>query len=326
MAMLVNRGVPERAEGGSVLTIGNFDGVHLGHKALLARLTKKARELNLPAVVVTFEPHPREFFAPDSAPARLSALREKLNLLAECGVDRVHIIQFNRRWAAITPEAFIQDILVKGLGVRHVVIGDDFRFGSGRGGDYHMLEAAGRDLGFGVEAMHTVEVRDDRASSSAVRDALQSGDLEHAADLLGRPYCIAGRVIHGDKIGRKLGCHTANIALKRRKVPLSGVFTVTVTGERLGGAGKEWPGVANVGTRPTVDGRGRTSLEVHLLDFDGELYQAHLTVNFLHRLRGEMKFDGLEALKQAIAKDVRDAKSYFEDLNAKTQRRKGTQS
>lgn len=319
--MLVFRGIPEQATGASALTIGNFDGVHRGHKALLERLTARARELGVPAAVLTFEPHPREFFAPDSAPARLSALREKLALLEACGVDRVHIIQFNRRWAGVSPEQFVNDVLVRGMGVRHMVIGDDFRFGSGRGGDFAMLERVGRELGFGVEAMHTVAVREERASSSAVRDALLAGDLEHAADLLGRPYCIAGRVIHGDKIGRQLGCHTANIALKRRKVPLEGVYTVTVSGQHLEGVdgGKiEWPAVASVGTRPTVDGRGKTALEVHLFDFEGELYQAHLTVNFLHKLRDQVKFDCLDALRLAIEHDVAAAKSYFQNLQPLT--------
>jgi riboflavin kinase/FMN adenylyltransferase len=324
--MLVFRGVPEQADGASVLTIGNFDGVHRGHKALLERLTARARELGVPAAVLTFEPHPREFFAPDSAPARLSALREKLALLEGCGVDRVYVIRFNRRWAALPPEQFVASVLVRGMGVKYVVIGDDFRFGNGRGGDFAMLQKAGLEQGFGVEAMHTVEVREERASSSAVRDALLAGNLEHAADLLGRAYCIAGRVIHGDKIGRQLGYHTANIALKRRRVPLEGVYTVTVTGQGLGDGKTEWPGVASVGTRPTVDGRGKMVLEVHLFDFDGELYQAHLTVNFLHKLRDQVKFNGLDALREAIGRDVAEAKGYFEklesqNLTAKAQRR-----
>ncbi len=305
--MLVFRGVPKQADQASVLTIGNFDGVHRGHQALLDRLITRARRLDLPATVLTFEPLPREFFAPDSSPARLSALREKLALLEACGVDRVHVCRFNRRWAALSAQEFIDTVLVQGLAVRHLLIGDDFRFGAGRAGDFALLQEAGAAGGFGVEAMHTVAVRDERASSSAVRDALMAGDLEHAADLLGRPYCIAGRVIHGDKIGRKLGCPTANIALKRRVVPLAGVFTVTVSGNGL----RDAMGVASVGTRPTVDGRGRVALEVHLLDCNADLYGAHLTVNFLHKLRDQVKYESLEALQVQIARDVQDAKNYF---------------
>ncbi len=314
--MLVFRGIPVQADALSVLTIGNFDGVHLGHQALLARLVVCAKEKGAVATVVTFEPHPREFFAPEAAPARLSAMREKLSLLESCGVERVHVVRFNQAWAALSPEQFVDRILVRGLGVRHVVIGDDFRFGSGRGGDFAMLQRSGERYGFTVEAMHTVAVREERASSSAVREALLRGDLEHAADLLGRPYCIAGRVIHGDKIGRQLGYHTANIALKRRKVPLEGVFTVTVSGQGVGDGQEAWPGVASVGSRPTVDGRGKMVLEVHLFDFAGELYQSHLTVNFLHKLRDQLKFNGLDALRAAIAQDVAQAQQYFSHLKA----------
>lgn len=305
--MLVFRGVPKQADQASVLTIGNFDGVHRGHQALLDRLVVTARRLDLPATVLTFEPLPREFFAPESSPARLSALREKLALLEACGVDRVHVCRFNRRWAALSAQEFIDSVLVRGLAVRHLLIGDDFRFGAGRVGDFALLQQAGAANGFGVEAMHTVAVREERASSSAVRDALMAGDLEHGADLLGRPYCIAGRVIHGDKIGRKLGCPTANIALKRRVVPLAGVFTVTVSGNGL----RDAMGVASVGTRPTVDGRGRVALEVHLLDWNADLYGAHLTVNFLHKLRDQVIYESLEALQVQIARDVQDAKNYF---------------
>ena len=319
--MLVFRGVPEQADQASVLTIGNFDGVHRGHQALLERLIATARRLGLPATVLTFEPHPREFFAPESAPARLTALREKLALLESCGVDRVHVCRFNRHWAALSAQDFIGKVLVRGLEVRHLLIGDDFRFGTGRGGDFAMLQQAGTSAGFSVESMHTVAVRDERASSSAVRDALMAGDLEHAADLLGRPYCIAGRVIHGDKIGRQLGCPTANIALKRRVVPLAGVFTVTVSGKGLASL----PAVASVGTRPTVDGRGRVALEAHLLDWNADLYGAHLTVNFLHKLRDQVKYESLDALQAQIARDVQDARDYFQRLTAKAQRREGTQ-
>lgn len=313
--MLLFRGVPEQTSVATVLTIGNFDGVHRGHQALLERLLGQARRLGLPATVLTFEPHPREYFeclrhpetGLDGVPARLSALREKLSLLEICGVDRVHVCRFNERLAALTADEFIETILVRGLGVKHLIIGDDFRFGAGRKGDFALLHAAGECYGFTVEAMHTVAVRQERASSSAVREALLTGDLERAANLLGRPYRIAGRVIHGDKIGRTLGCPTANIALKRRRVPLEGVFTCTVSGADL----SDSPAVASVGTRPTVDGRGRVALEVHLLDYNADLYGAHLEVHFLHKLRDQVKYSSLDALMEQIRRDVADTRGYF---------------
>lgn len=305
--MLVFRGIPERAPISTVLTIGNFDGVHLGHQALLQRLTAYARKVALPAAVLTFEPHPREYFAPDSAPARLSSLREKLVLLQGYGVDQVYVCRFNAGFAALTAEQFIERILVRGLSVRHLIIGDDFRFGKGRGGDFAMLRAAGREYRFGLDAMHTVSLGDERMSSSAVRDCLEAGDLEHAARLLGRPYCIAGRVLHGDKIGRQLGFATANIQLKRFRVALSGVFAVTVDG--IGETRRQ--GVASLGVRPTINSAGKPTLEVHLFDFDADIYGAHLTVNFLHKLRDEKKYDSLDALKAQIARDVEAAKGYF---------------
>ena len=211
--MLVSRGDAERAPTASVLTIGNFDGIHLGHQALLRLLTTKAQSLGLPAVVLTFEPHPREYFAPAQAPARLASLREKLLLLDAAGVDATRIVRFNARLAAFTAEQFIEDVLVNSLRVRHLIIGDDFRFGAGRKGDFAMLQAAGEKYGFGVEAMPTHADAGERVSSSAVRAALAAGQLDRAASLLGRPYSIAGRVVHGDKIGRTLGFPTANIQL-----------------------------------------------------------------------------------------------------------------
>lgn len=302
------RGVPRLATTSSVLTIGNFDGVHHGHRALLARLTGKARELALPATVLTFEPHPRELFAPDQAPARLSSLREKLQLLEDCGVDRAHVCRFNRRLAAIEAPEFIEAILVRGLGVRHLLIGDDFRFGKARSGDFAMLQRAGQERGFGVEAMHTVDLHGERVSSSAVREALAEGDLEHAARLLARPYGIAGRVIHGGKIGRTLGFPTANLAIKHKRLPLSGVFAVEVSGidER------PLPGAASLGVRPTLAEGLKPVLEVHLLDFDRDIYGTHVTVNFLHKLRDEERYETLDALKAQIARDVANVRNYFE--------------
>jgi len=309
--MQVHRGIPEQADTAAVLTIGNFDGVHRGHRALLARLTKLAKQAGLPAAVMTFEPNPREFFAPQSAPARLASLREKLQLLAECGVDQAYVCAFNKRFAALTADAFVERIVL-GLGVRHLMIGDDFRFGKGRSGDFALLQQAGKEHGFGVEAMETLVHEGERVSSSAVREALDAGDLEHAERLLGRPYCISGRVIHGDKLGRKLGYATANIQLKRLKAPLSGIFVVTVDGI----AGRPLEGVASLGVRPTVSSSGRPTLEVYIFDYQGDLYRAHLRVNFLHKLRDEAKFDSLEALTAQIARDVADAKAHHAALHA----------
>ena len=291
---------------------GNFDGVHRGHRALLARLTALARQAGLPSVVMTFEPNPREFFAPQSAPARLSSLREKLQLLAECGVDRAHVCAFDARFAALSADEFVERI-VHGLGVRHLIIGDDFRFGKDRKGDFALLQQAGRAHGFGVEAMPTLVYAGERVSSSAVREALEAGELEHAERLLGRPYCISGRVIHGQKLGRRLGYATANIQLKRLRAPLSGIFVVTVDG--IGG--RQYEGVASLGLRPTVSATGKPTLEVYIFDYAGDLYRAHLRVNFLHKLRDEAKFDSFEALTAQIARDVAEAKAHHAALQAR---------
>ena len=305
--MQVFRTVPERATTSAVLAIGNFDGVHLGHRALLSRLTAKAQELGLPAAVMTFEPHPREIFTPDQAPARLTSLREKLGLLADCGVERAYILHFSRKLAHLTAAEFIEHTLVHGLAVRHVIIGDDFRFGRGRAGDFDMLRRAGQVHGFGVEAMHTVDIDGERVSSSAVREALAAGDLEHGARLLGRPYRISGRVVHGDKVGRRLGFPTANIQLKRKRLPLTGIFAVTVSG--LGG--EPLPGAASLGVRPTLGSGLKPVLEVYIFDFAREIYGAHLTVHFLHKLRDEARFESLDALRDQIARDVENTKCYF---------------
>lgn len=309
--MLVFRKIPETASTPTVLTIGNFDGLHLGHRAMMERLVAKARELGLPPSVMTFEPHPREVFAPEQAPARLTSMREKLNLLESCGVERTYVCRFDRKLASLSADDFIGQLLVRGLAVRHVFIGDDFRFGKGRSGDFAALEAAGRQYGFGCEAMPTVEVDGERVSSSAVRDALAAGDLEHAARLLGRPYVIAGRVVHGDKIGRKYGFPTANIQLKRKRMPLTGVFAVTVSGLDQ----RQLPGAANLGVRPTLAYGLKPVLEVHLFDFDRDVYGSHVTVHFLHKLREERKFASLDELKTQIARDVADTRDYFAGLS-----------
>ena len=305
--MQVFRGIPERAEHGCVLTIGNFDGVHRGHQALLAQLRAKSEATGLPAALLTFEPHPREYFAHEDRPRRLTSLREKILLLKDQGVDRLYIGRFNQKLAGLTAEAFIEDVLVHGLGVRHLLIGDDFCFGKGRKGNFAMLQAAGDKIGFGVESMHTFRHEDERVSSSAVRAALAEGDMPHAARLLGRPYSISGRVMHGDKIGRTIGFPTANIQLKHRSPPLMGIYTVSVDGL----ADHPWPGVASVGVRPTINDAGRPTLEVHLFDWDTDCYDAHLRVNFLKKQRDEERYDSLDALTAQIARDAEEARAYF---------------
>ena len=314
--MLVFRSVPERAATPTVLTIGNYDGLHLGHRAMLERLTARARERGLPTAVMTFEPHPRELLAPDQAPARLTSLREKLLLLEGCGVERAYVLHFTRQLAGLTAEQFIGDVLVRGLDAKHLVVGDDFRFGKGRAGDFAMLEREGARRGFGVEAMHTVEVDGERVSSSAVREALAGGHLEHAGRLLGRPYSISGRVIHGLKVGRRLGFPTANVQLKRKRVALSGVFAVTVSGIDK----RHLPGAASLGVRPTLAQGLKPMLEVHLLDFDRNLYGSHVTVHFLHKLRDEAKYESMDALRAQIDRDVAETALYF---TAEAQRRGG---
>ena len=309
--MRVFRGFHRPAAFATVLTLGNFDGMHRGHRALLARLLEKSSALAATAAAVTFEPHPREFFTPDSAPARLSTLREKLEAFAAAGVEAVYVTPFTTAFAALSAEAFVEERLCRNLKARHVIVGDDFRFGAGRLGDFAYLKAAGRALGFGVEAMPTVTLSGERISSSAVRAALAAGELAKAADFLGRPYAIAGQVVHGQKLGRQLGFATANIRIRHNPLPMQGVFVVTVSSMD----GQSFPGVANLGLRPTLNPDGvrvmRPLLEAHLLDFSGNLYGTHLNIAFLHKLRDEMPFPHLDALKTQIAADVRAARDFF---------------
>ena len=292
---------------GCVVTIGNFDGVHRGHQAVLARLFERADELQVPSCVVIFEPQPREFFAPDTAPVRLSRLRDKVELLAAAGVDRVLCLAFNQRLRELSAEAFVRAVLVDGLGVEHLEIGDDFRFGCDRSGDFAFLQQAGQTFGFTVEEAATVELGGARVSSTRVRQALQVADFAVAEHLLGRPYAIAGRVVQGQQLGRQLGTPTANVQLKRHRVPLSGVFLVSV---ELDGVVR--PGVANIGVRPSVKTDGFAHLEVHLLDFAGDLYDRRIVVVFHHKLRDEQRFASLEALKSAIAADVVAARAFWQ--------------
>lgn len=320
--MLVHRGYAQRAPSATVLTIGNFDGVHLGHRALLARLTAAANAEGLPATVLTFEPHPREFFSPASAPPRLSTLREKLELIADDGVQLAYVCHFNARFAALSADQFIEQVLVDALRVRHLIIGDDFRFGAKRTGDFALLREAGEHFGFRVEAMDSVMLEGERASSSAVRQALQNGQLEHAARLLGRPYSIDGRVVRGNQLGRQIGWPTANILTKHDRSPLLGVFTVEVHG--LPGGPRQ--GVASLGFRPSVNPVTKPLLEVHLFDFAEDIYGAHLNVRFLHKLRDELNFSSLDALKAQIAADVEEGKRYFRHQDSKSSPIPGTLS
>ncbi len=291
---------------GCAATIGNFDGVHRGHQAILARLRERARELGVPSCVVIFEPQPREYFSPQTAPARLARLRDKVQLLADEQVDLVLCLAFNKRLSQLSASEFVDTILIDGLGVKHLEVGDDFRFGCDRAGDFDFLTQAGSLQGFTVEAAQTVELDGERVSSTQVRKALAAADFERAEQLLGRPFCIEGRVLHGQKLARQLGWPTANVQLKRRRVPLTGVYLVSVDID-----GKTWPGVANIGVRPTVAGDGSAHLEVHLLDFAGDLYGRHLTVAFHHKLRDEQRFASLEALKSAIDADVAAARAHW---------------
>ncbi|MEO8674451.1 MAG: bifunctional riboflavin kinase/FAD synthetase [Casimicrobiaceae bacterium] len=302
--MRLIRGLPSSADEPVALTIGNFDGVHRGHQAMLSRLIEAAEDLALPSAVLTFDPHPREFFAPGSAPPRVSSLRSKLEAFAEHGVARTFVARFDQRLAALTPDSFIEDVLVRRLGVRWVLVGEDFRFGKGRAGDIVTLRAAAKT--FSVEAMRTVSVDNERASSTTVRHALASGNLEHAAAMLGRPFMIAGRVAHGAKLGRTLGFPTANILLKRMPA-VSGVFAVRVHGV------DDVPlrGVASVGVRPTIDDKGDPLLEVFIFDFDRDIYGRRVEVEFLHKLRDEERLPDLDTLKRRIRGDVAAAKAYF---------------
>jgi len=290
------------------VTIGNFDGLHLGHQAMLARLQDVARTRGLPSCVLSFEPHPREFFTPEQAPARLSSLREKAECLQQLGIDRLHVFRFDRAFSALTAEAFIEQVLGRTLQARYVLVGDDFRYGAKRAGDFALLESLGQPLGFDAEFLPTVEIAGERASSTAVRNALAAGQLEHAARLLGRPYSISGRVVHGDKLGRDIGFPTANIQLRHNRPPLMGIFAVELHG--LNGA--PLAGVASLGKRPTVKSPDAVPvLEVHLFDFNADIYGRRVRVSFLHKLRDEEKYPDLDSLVAQIKRDVDNAKHYL---------------
>jgi riboflavin kinase/FMN adenylyltransferase len=304
------------------LTIGNFDGVHRGHQAMLALLNSEAAHRGVESCVLTFEPHPRDYFAgalhkPELAPARIGTLRDKLTELKRCGVQQTVVLPFDAKLAAQSPEAFIQDVLIQGLGARYVLVGDDFRFGRQRAGDYAMLDAAGQAKGFDVARMNSYEVHGLRVSSSAVRQALAAGDMEAAARLLGRPYTISGHVVHGRKLGRELGFRTLNMRFSHWKPAASGIFAVRVQGL----TDHPLPGVANLGVRPSLDpddvNGGRVLLETHCLDWPDHLgaddaYGKIVHVELLHKLHDELKYPSLEALKEGIARDCTQARQLFE--------------
>ena len=321
------------------LTIGNFDGVHRGHQAMLALLNNEAAHRGVPSCVMTFEPHPRDYFAgalkkPELAPARIATLRDKLTELERCGVQQVVVLPFDARLASQPPQAFIDDVLIRGLGVRYVLVGDDFRFGAKRAGDYAMLDAAGQAQGFDVARMNSYEVHGLRVSSSAVRDALAEGRLADAARLLGRPYCISGHVVHGRKLGRDLGASSAragdgfrtlNLRFSHWNPAASGIFAVLVHGL----SSDPLQGVANLGIRPSlgpddVNG-GRVLLETHSLQWPQELgtegaYGKIIRVELLHKLHDELKYDSLDALTAGIARDCDDARAFFASMHAETHR------
>ena len=290
---------------GCVATIGTFDGVHHGHQMLLAHLVAKSQELGAPSLLVTFEPQPREYFQHTPVPARLTRFREKVHLLGETGIDRVLCIPFNERTRLIPAREVIERFLVDLLGVRYLVVGDDFQFGKDREGDYGMLKKAGDHFGFGVSHMGTLTFDLDRVSSTRIREALHAGDFKLAEKLLGRPYFMMGRVVYGRRIGHTIGVPTVNIRLQRYKAALEGVFAVTVDG-----LGPTRQGAANIGVRPTVGGK-EPLLEVHILDFDEDVYGRLLTITLHRKIREERWFPSLDSLRVEIERDIDKTRSYF---------------
>jgi len=292
---------------GCAVTIGAFDGVHLGHQSVLTHLRQQAVSLEVPTTVVTFEPLPREYLRPLEAPPRITTLRDKWPLLAECGVDRVLCLPFNESLRQLSAREFVEEVFVSGLGVRYLAFGDDFRFGNRREGDLDYVRALADEFGYAVAPTPTLKVGGDRVSSTRIRAALAEADFELAAQLLGRPFELAGRVLHGQKLGRQLDAPTANIALHRIRSPLQGVYAVRVCGGGL----EEAPGVANVGVKPTIGESLEATLEVHVLEGSPDLYGERLTVRFRHKLRDEQKFPSLDALKAGIAADKANARTWL---------------
>ncbi len=299
--MQIFRHIPTALQQPCALAIGNFDGMHLGHQALLAQLKQSASVLGLIPAVMTFEPHPREFFAPDSSPARLCSLREKLAYFAQAGIERVYLCRFNARFAKMTAEAFMQEVLRNALNAKAILVGEDFHFGAKRAGSITDFVAAG----FNLISLPQVNAADVRVSSTRVRSALADGQLQEAASLLGRCYSISGKVVHGAKRGRQLGFPTANVHMRHERPALRGVYAVKLDGLNA---------VANLGVRPTIAGVPKLSLEVNVLDFNQDLYGRHVYVEFLHKIRNEMKFESLDALKAQIANDVESASVFFKTV------------
>ena len=296
---------PEFSQG-CALTIGNFDGVHLGHQHVLQVLREEAKKRHLPTVVMVFEPLPVEFFSPQKAPVRLMNLREKLQAFAKTDVDYVVCVHFTAEFANLSAAEFVEQVLVDGFAVQHLVVGDDFHFGKGRKGDFAYLQQAGSQFGFSVTDMPTHQMGQERVSSTRIREALQKPDLAEVNRLIGAPFGFNGRVIHGQKLGRTIGFPTLNLNPKRIQMPVQGVFAVTVEGI----AEKPWPAVANLGLRPTVDGV-RPSIEVHLFDWGQDLYGRHIDVTLQSFIRPEMKFNGLDALTVQIKQDAQQAREFF---------------
>ena len=290
----------------SVVTIGSFDGVHLGHQAILQQVKATAAMLGLPSVVMTFEPQPQEYFSGEKAPARLMRLREKIDALLEFGIDRVVCLQFNRVLRNLTASEFIHQVLVEGLSIKHLIVGDDFRFGCDRSGDFKMLVEFGKSCDFDVQDTKTLEIDNERVSSTRVREFLQQADFGRASQLLGRPFSIKGRVVYGQQVGRKLGFPTANVQLNRYSAPLTGVYAVLVDID-----GVRYQGAANVGVRPTVGDLVKPILEVHLLDFSGDLYGQRIEVEFMDKIRDETKFTTLDKLVETIRQDVKQIRAWF---------------
>ncbi|NOS98447.1 MAG: bifunctional riboflavin kinase/FAD synthetase [Methylotenera sp.] len=299
--MRIFRHIPAALQPPCALAIGNFDGMHLGHQALLRKLVETTKAQGLTSAVMTFEPHPREFFTPESAPARLCSMREKLEYIAAAGVERVYVCRFNQRFAKVTADAFIHTILRNSLNAQAIIVGEDFRFGAMRAGSVADFIAAKLNL----ISLPKVALTGERISSTRVRAALAAGDFLEASQLLGRPYSMSGNVVHGAKRGRQLGFPTANVHMRHERPALKGVYAVKLDGLNA---------VANLGIRPTIAGAPKLMLEVHVLDFNGDLYDKHVHIEFLHKIRDEMKFDGLDALKAQIAADVAVAREFFKSV------------
>lgn len=292
------------------MTIGNFDGVHLGHRAVMQKLAEQGKRVGLPVMVMVFEPQPLEYFLRDNAPTRLTRLQEKVNHLAKLPVEDLLIVRFDQAFADSDPEKFVKDILIDVLNVKHLVIGDDFHFGKARRGNFALLKEMGEKYGFTVEDTIPFQSNGHRVSSSLIRDALGEGDLATAELFLGRPYSVCGRVVHGEKRGRSIGFPTANIQMFRNNSPITGVFAVTLTGV----GNSEISGVANVGTRPTFEGAAMVLLETHLLNFNQDIYGREVEVHFRKKIRDEMRFQSLDELKKQIQKDVADAQKILVDF------------